>query len=366
MTDVPHFSDRITVDWLNENLTAGDFEKAEFTDLQLAPIGESVGFLGDLFRISLDYARDADAYPSSLILKLPTYRDDNRETGKALAAYEREAMFYRHCPDSPANPPKHYLSVQMGDDQEFMMLIEDLGNCRFVAQSGEIDVADARIGLEGLARHHAHYWDTPELRNMNWLRSYEEWADIYPPQIETGWPIFEKHFSYLIPAELKDAFPLGNDLYSDITRHVTRSLPSTLMHGDARIENMAIDGSASARFYDWQVCACGPAAYDVVYYLGSSLDPDTWLDHGQSLIDSYLAELKNSGVTGYERSDLDRDMQLCACLLIGFVGVVGNLFRDPGPAEINVVEATIPRFMQIMADLDVNHALREFADTIAK
>ena len=60
--------------------------------------------------------------------------------------------------------------------------------------------------MEGLATMHAQYWDDPEIQASDALYPFSTWADIYPPAIETGWPLYEAHFSYDIDDDLMPYF----------------------------------------------------------------------------------------------------------------------------------------------------------------
>ncbi len=351
----PRTPEQLTTDWLNTSLTDGVFEGARITDFEISPVGASVGFLGDIFRVQPQYAAADESYPSSFIIKFPTVRDANRETGNSVYAYEREAMFYRHCANTnPANPPVHYHSAGTGRENEFLVVMEDLDGSRFVEQVRGIEPEDAMRVVKSLAGMHAFYWQSPQLASMEWLRSYGEWADIYPGQIETGWPLYKKYFSYVIPDEFLPLFPKANAMTADIFRYFHRERPMTLIHGDARMENVAFsEPDNEVRFYDWQLVSTGPGAYDLLYFFCSSLESAMWKRDGRELVKCYHDTLVAKGVSNYSAADLHEDMKLACCLFFGFVSVVGNMFADPGDAEKAVIEATSPRFWAVMEDLDV-------------
>lgn len=367
MAPTPKTPEQLSTDWLNASLNDGVFEGAKITDFEVSPVGADVGFLGDICRVRPQYSSDSASYPSSFIVKFPTVREANRQTGNNIYAYEREAMFYRHCANTcPANPPVHYYSAGTGNENEFLVVMEDLDGSRFVEQVTGIAPQDAIRVVETLAGMHAYYWESPRLDDMEWLRSYEEWADIYPPQIETGWPLYERNFGYLIPDEFKPLFPKANALTADIFRYFYRTRPLTMIHGDARMENVVFSvPSNEVRFFDWQLVSTGPGAYDLVYFFCSSLEPEMWKTHGTSLIKTYHVTLIENGVSDYSAEDLHQDMKLACCLFFAFVSLVGNILDNPGDAEKAVLESTSPRFWAVMKDLDVVTTVHDLEKIIA-
>jgi len=359
----PRHPHDLTLDWLNTNLVDGPFSGTSIKEFTLQPIGENVGFLGDLFRIIPGYSKDNGQAPESFVIKFPTDSDFGRDTGNALLAFEREAMFYRHCANTcPANPPQHFYSDHTGRGEEYLVIMEDLNHARFVDQVSGISQEDAMASVDSLAQLHSHYWG--KAHDQSWLRGYDEWADVYPPQIDSGWPLYQQNFGYVIPDDLMALFPRANELFPAIVRHFHQNRPVTLIHGDARMENLAFEETGQGervRIYDWQLVSTGPAVYDLVYFCCSSINPDDWDSYGMDLINRYYDQLVAHGVTDYSHEDLTKDMGLVACLLFGFASMIGNLLQ-PDEAGKAVIEATAPRFWTVMRDLDVASALANFKD----
>ena len=315
------------------------------TDFKAEPVGETAGFLGDVGRIRLSWD-PAGAGPESVIVKFPTLRVSNLETGKGLLAYEREMRFYQNFSvDCPLSPPAFYGGSDVSGEGDYLLLMEDLESFRFVSQLEGLSVQDASACMAGLARMHAYYWEKPELDVVDSLYQFSDWADIYAPIIATGWPLFQKDFGDLIPPEMLPMYEPGNAAAGAIFRYFSERRPKTLLHGDARIENFCFDASSgAARAYDWQLAAAGPGIYDVMYSFANSVAPDTLFEQGESMLRDYHAGLLAGGVRGYSFSDLMRDGQLAAVLLFGFSSMVGNFLSNGGDTERAIVEATTPRY----------------------
>ena len=176
-----------------------EYSSLRITDFKAEPVGETAGFLGDIGRIRLSWD-PAGAGPESVIVKFPTLRISNLETGKGLLAYEREMRFYQNFSiDCPLSPPAFYGGSDVSGEGDYLLLMEDLESFRFVSQLDALSVQDASACMAGLARMHAYYWEKPELDVVDSLYQFSDWADIYAPIIATGWPLFQKDFGDLIP-----------------------------------------------------------------------------------------------------------------------------------------------------------------------
>lgn len=360
----PHSAEEVTLSWLKEALGAvtGDASIEQFS---VDPVGSMDGFLSELTRIRLTYGDGAPSrnhLPRSVIAKFPSRTQDEREIGDSFSAYTREAMFYRHLShDEPCNPPKHYYSAGDPDSGDYILLIEDLDGARFVKQMDGVERDDALDIVCALAEMHARYWQTDELAEMKWLPDFAEFARIYPPEIETGWPQFSRDFDYLIPADMGALFDEANAAFPRIVQYLS-SRPATLAHCDPRIENVAFgDGSGPGRvrLYDWQLVSRGPGAYDLMYFMMQSIDTEVRRKMQDELVATYHTSLVDAGVTGYGIEELRNDMSTAACMIWGFIGVIGNLVH-PDEKGKDIAERTLPRYFGLMRDLGAPEKLRSF------
>ena len=244
---------------------------------------------------------------------------------------------------------------------DFLLVMEDLEGHRFVEQTSGINFKDASNIMIALARFHAHFWESTALRKQTWLRPLSDYAEIYPAEIKSGWPLIKQNFTRYMSDQFEALFPLGNDLYPDIIRSL-QARPTTLLHFDARMENVAFSdqpGPEGVRMYDWQGVCAGPAAYDVMYFFCMSVNVADWESMGHDLIGTYFDALVEAGVSDYSSQDFHQDMSLAACLMFGFLSLVGNVVQ-PDEAGHAVMEATLPRVMNVMAGLGAENTLLDF------
>jgi hypothetical protein len=106
---------------------------------------------------------------------------------------------------------------------------------------------------------------------------------------------------------------------------VYQQSPHTLIHGDFRLDNLFFrDGrpqpgaetSSDVVLFDWQVPICGPGAYDLAYFLSSTLEPDVPRSEEEALVRLYHEELVRRGVGDYPLSSLQRDYDLGLLLMV--------------------------------------------------
>jgi hypothetical protein len=115
------------------------------------------------------------------------------------------------------------------------------------------------------------------------------------------WPACAAIFEDALPAE---AVALGGrlaDILGDLMNDVAAP-PVTLVHGDARHENLMFDpadDSAAPYVVDWQFTARGRGVMDVAYYLTQSGPADIAAAHERMLVERYHDELCRGGVTNY-------------------------------------------------------------------
>ena len=89
---IPETIGKVTTAWL------GDVLGADIRQLTPVQIGQGVGLLGDIYRVSIQYDGKNDdktsRLPTSVVVKLPSSFEENRAQGVALGMFEAEVRFY--------------------------------------------------------------------------------------------------------------------------------------------------------------------------------------------------------------------------------------------------------------------------------
>jgi hypothetical protein len=129
--------------------------------------------------------------------------------------------------------------------------------------------------LHALARLHAGFWNGDALQ-LPWLAGPEDYFSILCPRapaeeerrgnrsalfnsIKVGWELALN----LLPSSLADLLLQP----AQVLAWCVAGLPQTLLHGDAKVGNMALLPDGAVAVFDWAVVGAGPATFDLCYYL---------------------------------------------------------------------------------------------------
>ena len=328
---VPTQVSELTAKWLTEALAAsGALLEGTVTDVDVQVIGEGVGMVGQLARLSISYSSDATELPSHMIAKLPSPYEANRAQMQMFRYYTREALFYREvAPRAGVRAPHCFWSAIDFENNLSALLLEDVGHLEVSDQIAGMSPGHAERAIRAIASMHAKWWASPELDSIDWMDYGNGPVTMQAvPLFDYAWPIFLANgFEKLLTAEqialgesVKNHFgTLLNDFGGD---------PRTICHTDFRSENMFFGEPGSEDdvvILDWQLTTRSGGPYDVAYLLAQSLTTEDRRKHEDRLLALYHECLVVGGVdiTFNEIRDAYR-VALMVCLIIP-VSVGGTL-----------------------------------------
>ena len=143
MSQIPASIDAVSNGWLTDVLhTAGALPAgATVTGHTATQIGQGVGLMGDIFRVTPTYGGDTGGAPDTVVVKLPSQFEANRAQGIGLGMYEAECRFYSELgPRTPSGLPVVHRSEIVPGTAEFVIVMEDLGRL------SQVDQADRHVG----------------------------------------------------------------------------------------------------------------------------------------------------------------------------------------------------------------------------
>jgi hypothetical protein len=303
MPAVPATLAEITPDWLTATLSER-LPGTVVADAEVAPLHDIANYNGTLARVRLKYASQGGDAPDSLVAKLVPENERMLHLGTSLGVYRREAALYSVVgPATGVRLPNLFGFSEDTESGISALLLEDLSRLRTGDQYIGFTLAEAEAALVQFARQHATWWDRPELGTFAWLPAWNE-----PAMIEFAatayaqiWPACAAAFEDILPAE---AVALGGrlaDILGDLMNDAAVP-PVTLVHGDARHENLMFDPadeSAAPYVIDWQLTARGRGVMDVAYYLTQSGPAELAAAHERALVERYHEELCLGGVRDY-------------------------------------------------------------------
>jgi aminoglycoside/choline kinase family phosphotransferase len=239
--------------------------------------------------------------------------------------YLREVLFYEQAAGKTAlRTPALYAGGFEPESGLSLLLLEDLAPARAGNQEAGCSLAEAQAVLRHLARCHAGWWESPELAGFSWLPGFNQGIDL-EALYARSWAPFLARFQSDLP-EWMVALGERFGLHVRQIRDELAASPWTLVHGDLRLDNLFLLGSAEdpePAVLDWQAISRGRGLFDVAYFLAGNLD-----EHRPELIrplvEGYHRTLLDHGVRGYDLDQCLRDHRLATLFLLARTVITGG------------------------------------------
>lgn len=308
----PKNSDEVTAEWLTENLRANGTIGADVTVTAAKPdpVAAGIGFMGEVAPIDIAYDGDTDA-PTRMVAKIPTNDEMIRELLAPAQVFEREARFYQDVAPKLGDlvPDAYFVGCDVEND-DYFLLMEDLGANRCGDQAAGCSVDDAKAALTALAKFHASFWENDALASIEWMpRMDDDGMKIGEVIYTSSLDGFKAVFADAIDpacADLIDRF--GPNVPQLLDRMA--AMPNTISHFDFRLDNLFFDGSGGVQMIDFQTSSKGGGVYDVGYLLSQSVNTDDRRANEEALLRTYHDTLVAEGVTGYSFEQLSSDYRI--------------------------------------------------------
>jgi hypothetical protein len=220
------------------------------------------------------------------------------EVGRAYRhAGEPEVCFYR---DLAASTGMRTLRSVYADvdpaTHHGVVITEDVveEGAKFLDALSAYTPEQAAASLDELAKLHAATWCDPAYADASWLASrmasYLELRGLEEIRFN-----FEGPIGAGVPDETRDAERLV-DAYRALAAETPSARPWSVIHGDAHVGNLYLDGDGRPSFVDWQLVQRGPWYLDVGYHIASALTVEDRRRTEQELVRHYLDGLAAAGI----------------------------------------------------------------------
>lgn len=358
MSDLPKSSAEIGAAWLNEVLSEQARGGATVDGVSVEVIGEGVGFLGEVARLTLSYESPTPESTRSIISKMPTTNEGFKHLGLMLGFYQKESGFFKEvASEIKLRIPGCYLNVAE-NDSDYLLLLEDLAPMRPGNQLASCTLAEAELALAAAAQLHARWWEDPQLEEFaSWLPSPGgPYFDILEGAYHGALAPFHEKFGYLMTPEIEALADRAASDYTAMLEAGGGRRPHTFIHGDFRLDNMMFgDRPEDPPFalLDWQLPFKANPMWDVVYFLAGNFDPAWRQANEDELILGYHRSLVEGGVTGYSLDDCRQDYRAAGLILLGYLVTGANdvdldTLNDRGR---EVIETMFTRYATAIVDL---------------
>lgn len=288
----------LSPEWLNAALADAGFpDGARITGVSRSGVGDGVGMMSELSRLNLDWSVNAASLPASLIAKYASTNPVNRAAANGFHVYEREVRFFLEIDArTTMRTPRCYFAKLEADN--YLLLMEDLGDYRTGSQAAGAGLDDARLAIEQLARLHAPFWG--KVDDLDWVPpihgSYH--ADGLLMMAQNGWDPMVRAFGEHVP----DTVRAGRDAVLAAIPSMQAGMntgPVTLVHGDFRMDNLLFGqkpGQDPIVILDWQGPLKAKGIVDVAVLLGQNTLVETRRTHERALLRHYVDGLRALGV----------------------------------------------------------------------
>ena len=280
----------VTPGWMTQVLQGNNY-RCTIGEISAESIG--TGQVGQNVRFSL---KGEGNHPASVVGKFISPDPVSRATGIAGFTYAREVHFYRRLRPLVKIQTPMTLFVDIDEEtHDFILLMEDLTPGVQGDQIAGGSVAQAELALRQAAHLHGPCWGADNLEYGELISSNSR-----PETRENTlllWTGVLDGFLARYGARLTDAEKDMVELFGEYAgKYLAYTGPTTLIHGDYRLDNMLFDGVYPLAIVDWQTLAIGAALQDVAYYMGTSLGPRDRRRAEERLLGIYLDTLRGYGV----------------------------------------------------------------------
>jgi aminoglycoside/choline kinase family phosphotransferase len=358
----PIAPDQMTPEWLTFVLRqSGAIGDAAVESLETEVIGAGVGLLGQLLRVRPRYDRAESGAPHSLVVKMPSAVQENRDLAGLFRFYEREVRFYEQIADKiELRTPRCYHSQFDPETGTFVLVLEDMAPARVCDQVAGATAIEAETAIRGAAKLHAPWWASPQLDRLDWMpvindpvhKSAEE-------SYQKSWEPFLQKFGQRLSRYVLDT---GYRLATNICRlqDLMADPPYTIVHGDYRYDNMFFDTNERGlqiRVVDWQITSKGRGAYDIGYFMSQSVDPDERRAREEDLLRMYHRLLVEGGVADYSFDDLLLDYKRAVLFCWVYPVISGGTLDLSNERGVTLVATLAERSAAAIEDLKAGDLL---------
>lgn len=315
-------------------------------------IGADAGFAGEVHRLRPIYADGAGGggvpVPSRIILKTASRHAPTKRLLNRLGAYRAETDFYRFSASESGAAPRCFFAEFDERSGSFSLLLEDLSDMR---RMDGFSSTDALAVADALGRLHARFC-SERGRAPAWAPKFDRAAALFGRMQAAAWRRMPPDILEAAP-NLAETARRAAPRTAEIKARLARP-PFTLVHGDARADNLFFgeseDGAASVKAIDWQAARLGRGAYDLAYFMATSLDTGLRRAIQDDMARAYSDALTAAGCECYSPDSLRDDIRASLIDMAGFLGIIGATLDFGTGKGLELARTMMKRLDEALAD----------------
>ena len=344
----------IDPNWLSEQLNL------RVDELEIESLGVPQGFTSNTMR--LRPRGPSDSLPASLILKIDSDDPQSREIALLLNCFRREVGFYRSlAPQLSSLVPQTYATGNGSSDEGRWLLLEDLSMMAVGNQVRGVTADACSQVLDAIAQVHARFWNASDLLHHDWLPDHQFWFQGSTKTLSSFHRNFLDDYELRVEPEALKAIDLVIE-HSQAIDEAMAQRPSTLVHGDLRVENVLFAKNNTQRdvvVLDWGTPTRSMAAIDLAYLIGGGVPMPARRGRLRELCKLWHQSLKTHGVKDYTLAEAWADIQLAALRCLSSVLLLHNWQLDPNISSRAILlnDEWIERSCSLILELEALEAL---------
>ena len=264
-------------------------------------------------------------------------------------------MLFRSAARNPLTTPRCLASAHDPESDDFVLLLEDLGDAEAYDQLDGCPPDLAEAAVRALARHHTEFWETPSFgKELSWLPY--GWDPPMPQGVQQGvtmaWEPFLAGFGDHVDEDIRAIGERFPDVVEEMMYFPEK--PTTLAHGDYRLDNLFFrrhEDGPEVIAIDWQICVRTVGAYDLGYFLSQSLTTENRRSHEERLLDVYRSTLAEAGID-YPADELLEDYRRTVLFCLCYPIQAGGNIELVNDRAVQLVGLMLDRVVAAIRDLD--------------
>ena len=358
---IPRTPADLTPAWLSGALNAGGLD-VDLGAVEIEPFGEGVGMMSGLVRAKLSYRRGVG--PESVVVKLPSPNDANRDAAVSFHCYEREVLYYKEAAarTEARTPTIHFCDLEGASD--FVLVMEDMRCYDIGDQVVGANAEQARLVISAMADFHTAYWDVIDELEYDFIPDHypSYFSEIMHQASLATWDTMAALAGDALPGEIAAVKERYLAAIPRLQEWMTAA-PRTIVHGDFRMDNMYFGqrpGQHPIVISDFQGVLRGKGAHDVAYFLSQSLPVEVRRAEERDLVARWHAGLIAAGVEDYDAEQAWEDYRRCVLGLWIYVTVIAGALDPSNERGKAWMREMVRRSGAAILDLELLELLPEF------